>query len=167
MTTVHSQRGDSITAVDGQSGWLGNTGRPPRDMSPTESAAARLDASLLFGTDPKTLFKSFKVAPTEKIDGKDSIHVIGINEGQPPADLWFDPQTGLLVRLVRYAETPLGRNPTQIDYADYRDADGVKIPFRWTLARPSGRFTIQLDESRQNVPVDDKVFQKASQAPPS
>ena len=165
ITTVHGQRGDNITAVDGQAGWLGNSGRPPRDMSPTESGAARLDAALLFGSNPKTLFKDFKVAPTEKIDGKDLVHVIGMNEGQPPADLWFDPQSGLLLRLVRYAETPLGRNPTQIDYADYRDADGVKIPFRWTLARPSGRFTIQLDESRQNVPVDDKLFQKPAQAP--
>ncbi len=167
ITTVHSQRGDTITAVNGQAGWLGNTGRPPRDMSPAESGAARVDAAFLYGSDPKPLFKSFKVAPTEKIDGKDAVHVIGMNDGQLPVDLWFDPQSGLLVRLERYAETPLGRNPTQIDYADYRDADGVKIPFRWTVARPSGRFTIQLDESRQNVPVDDKVFQKASQPPPS
>ena len=59
------------------------------------------------------------------------------------------------------------RNPTQINYADYRDANGVKIPFRWTVARPSGRFTIQIDESQENVPVDDKTFEKASQAPPS
>ena len=72
---------------------------------------------------------------------------------------------GLLVRLVRYGETPLGRMPTQIDYADYREAGGVKIPFRWTLARPSGRFTIQVSEVKQNVPVDDAKFAKPP-APP-
>jgi photosynthetic reaction center cytochrome c subunit len=64
------------------------------------------------------------------------------------------------VRLVRYGETPLGRMPTQIDYADYRETAGVKIPFRWTLARPSGRFTIQVSEVRQNVPVEDAKFAK-------
>jgi hypothetical protein len=165
ITTVHGQRGDNITAVDGQNGWLGNTGRPPRDMSATESDAARLDAALLYPTDPKQLFKEFKVAPAASIDGKAAVKVIAMNEGKPPAELWFDPQSGLLVRLIRYAETPLGRNPTQIDYADYRDADGVKIPFRWTVARPSGRFTIQIDESHQNVPVDDKAFQKVAPAP--
>ena len=53
--------------------------------------------------------------------------------------LYFDQKTGLLVRMVRYADTPVGRNPTEIDYADYRDADGVKIPFRWTLARGQAR----------------------------
>ena len=49
----------------------------------------------------------------------------------------------------------------------HRDAHGLKIPFRWTVARPSGRFSIQIDESRQNVPVDDKTFEKAPQGPPS
>ena len=51
--------------------------------------------------------------------------------------------------MVRYAETPVGRNATQIDYADYRDMDGVKSPFRWTLSRPNGRFTIQVQGSQE------------------
>ena len=172
ITTVHGQRGDNITAFDGERGWLGNAGRPPRDMSQTEGEATRLDAALLFPSDPRGLFTEFKVGAPGKIDGKDAVKVIARNEGKPPAELWFDAESGLVVRLVRYAETPLGRNPTQIDYADYRDAGGVKIPFRWTVARPSGRFTIQLDESRQDVPVPDTTFAKpdppaAPPAPPS
>ncbi len=71
-----------------------------------------------------------------------------------------------MLRLVRYAETPLGRNPTQIDYADYRAADGVKMPFRWTLARPGNRFTIQVDQVQQNVPVDDAKFVVPPPPPP-
>jgi outer membrane lipoprotein-sorting protein len=63
-----------------------------------------------------------------------------------------------LLRLVRYAETPLGRNPTQIDYADYRESGGVKVPFRWTLARPGNRFTIQITDVKQNVAIDDSKF---------
>jgi hypothetical protein len=76
----------------------------------------------------------------------------------------LDKESGLLLRLVRYAETPLGRNPTQIDYADYRDANGVKTPFRWMLARPGNRFTIQVEQLQQNVAVDDSKF---SPPPPS
>jgi hypothetical protein len=167
ITTVHGQRGDNITAFDGQSGWLGNADRPPRDMTAAESDAARLDATLLFPSDLKRLFKEFKVRSLDKIYGKDAVKVVALTEGRPPAVFWFDAESGLVVRLMRYAETPLGRNPTQIDYADYRAADGVTIPFRWTVARPSGRFTIQLDESQQNVPVDDKMFEKASHTPPS
>jgi hypothetical protein len=69
----------------------------------------------------------------------------------------------LLVRLVRYADTPVGRNPTQIDYADYREQDGVKTPFRWTLSRPNGRFTIQIAELTNNVPIDDARFARPVQ----
>ena len=66
----------------------------------------------------------------------------------------------LLVRLVRFGETALGWLPTQIDYADYRDTNGVKIPYRWTVARPSGRFTIHVSDVRQNVALDDAKFAK-------
>jgi hypothetical protein len=84
----------------------------------------------------------------------------GIRPNLPPVRLYFDAKTGLLVRMVRFANTRVGRNPTQIDYADYRDVDGVKMPFRWTLARPNGRFTIQVSEVKQNVPVEDSRFNK-------
>lgn len=70
--------------------------------------------------------------------------------------------------MVRYSESPLGRLPTQIDYADYRDAGGAKTPFRWTIARPSGQFTIQIEQMRVNVPVDDSKFAKPPEpAPPA
>ncbi len=167
VTIVKTPKGENITAFDGQHGWSFNTGRPARDMSPAESEAARLDAAVLFPSDLERLFKEFKVASVDTIDGKAAVKVVATGEGRPSADLWFDVQSGLIVRLVRYADTPVGRNPTQIDYADFRAADGVKIPFRWTVARPSGRFTVQLDDSKQNAPVDEKSFEKPSPGPPS
>jgi photosynthetic reaction center cytochrome c subunit len=90
----------------------------------------------------------------------DAYLLVGQREGKPPLRLYFDEKSGLLVRLVRYGETPFGLMPTQIDYADYREAGGVKMPFRWTLARPSGRFTIQVSEVKQNAAVDDAKFAK-------
>jgi photosynthetic reaction center cytochrome c subunit len=165
ISIMHLPNGDSITAFDGKQGWLSNGGHPHM-MSAAENDAVRIDADLYFPTHIKTLYQKFTVAPGEKIDGQDTYLVIGRNEGQPPLRLYFDQQTGLLLRLVRYAETPLGRNPTQIDYADYRDADGVKIPFRWTLARPGNRFTIQVDQVQQNVPVDEAKFTPPPMPPP-
>lgn len=165
ISTMHLPNGESITAFDGKQGWLSNAGHPHM-MSAAENDAARIDSDLYFAAHVKTLYKKFTVAPGEKIDGHDSYLVIGRNEGQPPLRLYFDQQSGLLLRLVRYAETPLGRNPTQIDYADYRDADGVKIPYRWTLARPGNRFTIQIDQVQQNVPVEDAKFAPPPLLPP-
>jgi hypothetical protein len=84
----------------------------------------------------------------------------GAREGQPPTRLYFDQQSGLLLREVRYADTPLGLNPTQIDYADYRDQGGVKTPFQWTVSQPRGRSMIQIDQMQLNVRIDDAKFAK-------
>ena len=149
--------GESITAFDGHQGWLSFPGHTQM-MTEAENNAAGIDADMQIAAHLKTLYRKFSVAPGEKIDGHDTYLVLGQNEDQPPLRLYLDQQTGLLLRLVRYAETALGRNPTQIDYADYRDADGVKIPFRWTLSRPGNRFTIQIDQVQQNIPVDDSRF---------
>ncbi len=158
VSVMHLPNGDSVTAFDGHSGWLGTPGRPPHIMTGEEIDAARMDADLYFPVHLKTLRQKFFAGPGDKIDGHDTVQVVGRTEGQPPLRLYFDAQSGLLLRLVRYSETPLGRLPTQIDYSDYRDADGVKVPFRWILARPGNRFTIQVDELHQNVPVDDAKF---------
>lgn len=165
ISSMHLPNGDSITAFDGKQGWLSNAGHPHM-MSAAENDAARIDSDFYFASHVKTLFQKFSVVPGEKIDGHDTYLVFGRNEGQPPLRLYFDQQTGLLLRLVRYAETALGPMPTQIDYTDYRDADGLKIPYRWTLARPGGRFTIQIDQVQQNVPVEDAKFAAPPQPPP-
>jgi photosynthetic reaction center cytochrome c subunit len=158
VSVMHLKDGDSVTAFDGQRGWLSVPGRPAHMMSASENNSARLDADLHFPVHVKTLYPKFTVDNGEKIDGHDTYLVTGYEEGRPPLRLYFDKQTELLLRLVRYAQSPLGLNPTQIDYADYREGDGVKAPFRWTVSRPGNRFTIQVEEMKQNVPVDDAKF---------
>lgn len=157
--------GDSVTAFNGQEGWMGSPGRPLREMHGADLDGAALDADLHLAVHLKGMFSKAELRGIEKIGDHDAYLVVGQRAEQPPLRLYFDAQTGLLVRMVRYGETALGRLPTQIDYADYRDAGGVKVPFRWTLARPSGRFTIQASEVQQNVPVDDAKFAKPP-APP-
>jgi len=161
ISYTHMSDGDSITAFDGQEGWLGSPGRPGvREMHGSELDAASMDADLHLPTHLKAMFSELKVQGTEKVGDRDAFVVVGQRDGKPPVQLYFDQQSGLLVRLVRYGDTALGLLPTQIDYADYHDSNGVKIPYRWTLARPSGRFTIQVSEVKQNIPVDDAKFVK-------
>ncbi len=166
ISMMHMKDGDSITAFDGHQGWLSNPGRPTRPMSEQDNNVAKLDADLHFAADVKQLFSNFRVRDSEKIGDREVYLLIGMNEGKPPLRLYFDAETGLLLRMIRYTETPLGRNPSQVDFADYRDADGVKIPYRWTLARPGQRFTIQVTEVKQNVPVDDAKFAMPAPPPP-
>jgi len=157
VSIMQMKQGESVTAYNGKQGWLSFPGRVHM-MNAQESAEARIDADMNFAVDVPRMFQKFDVQPGEQIDGKDSWLVVGQNEGQPPLKLYFDQKTGLLIRMLRYVDSPLGYNPTQVDYADYRETGGVKIPFRWTLARPGGRFTIQVDQVQRDVPIDDAVF---------
>jgi outer membrane lipoprotein-sorting protein len=159
---MHMPNADSITAYDGTAGWLGNTGKPARDMSPAESDAFKLDSDLYLPLDMKTVFQQVRTGRPEKVNDVQCVTLIGTRPDQPPVRFYFDEHSGLLVRQVRYTENPLGRMPTQIDYADYKNVDGVQVPLRWTLARPNGRFTIQIKDVKQNVPVDDTKFVKPS-----
>jgi hypothetical protein len=166
LSIAHPQSGPSVTAFNGEVGWLTTPGGVHR-MSPAEGEAARIDATLHFPVKVREMYQDFKVRPGEEIAGRPTFEVRGTASGKPTLRLFFDQENGLLLRSIRYAETPLGRNPTQIDYADYRTAEGVKIPYRWTLARPGGSFTIKIDEVQQNVPVEEKLFVPPAEPPPA
>jgi photosynthetic reaction center cytochrome c subunit len=160
VSITHNATGDSFTAFDGTAGWMGNTGRPARDMSPSESEASSLDAEFALSLRLKEIFPQLRRGRPESIGGMLCEVVNGSGPGRPPVRLYFDARSGLLVRMVRYADTPVGRNPTQIDYKDYRAIGSVKVPYQWTLSRPNGRFTIQINEASENVPVEDSKFAK-------
>jgi outer membrane lipoprotein-sorting protein len=162
VTITHSGNSDSFTAYDGTIGWMGNTGRPAREMSDADATGSALDSEFYLGLRMKEIFTQLRPGRPEKIGDVAVISLTGTRQGLPPVRFFFDANTGLLMRMVRYTENPLGRMPVQIDYADYRDVDGAKTPFRWTLSRPNGRFTIQLTEAKANVTVDDSKFAKPS-----
>ena len=165
ISIVHMPKNENYTAFDGQSGWLTGFGGRIQNMEGAEIYAARLDADFRFLSDARKVFRQVRMATPENVGDREAWVLVGITPGQPPVKLYFDKESGLLLREMRYAQTPVGRYPTQVDYADFREADGVKVPFRWTVARPGNSFTIQVDEIQQNVPVDDSKFEKPA-APP-
>ena len=156
-----------VTTFDGQSGWSVAPGRPPRELHDADISAARIDADLQFPLHIQKIFPELQQEYPEKIADRDAYLLLAIREGQPPVKLYFDERSGLLVRMVRYAETPLGRNPTQIDYADYRDVDGVQIPYRITTSQPGNTSTIQLETVQQNAPIEPSQFTRPKPLPPA
>jgi len=156
----HLPAGDSVTVFDGSEGWSSAAGRPVREMHGADLDAAQMDADLHFPLHIKQICAELRVEYPQRTGEQEAYVISCANPGKPPVKLYFDEQFGLLVRVVRYAPSPLGPVPTQIDYGDYRDAGGTKVPFRWIVARPDGRATTQLDQIQQNVPLDDRRFAK-------
>ncbi len=157
---VQYPNGESVEVERGNDGWLLVPGRPLHAMSKSEISAAREEADPSFITHLQQAFQKFEMRPDTQIGGHTVSVIRASSPNLPPLKLYFDKESGLLVRLVRYVESPLGRNPTQIDYSDYREVAGVRLPFRWTAAQPQAQVTVQLTDIQVNVPLDDSRFNR-------
>jgi len=120
---------------------------------------------LLLPLHMKQLFNEVKTVATERIGDRESYVVAGMNSGEIAAKFYFDKESGYLLRILRYTKSPLGRNPTEIDYSDFRTLDGLKVPFQETIARPNSRLTVQIEDAKFNVPVDETKFVRPAAAP--
>ena len=162
IMTVHLPAGDSNTVWNGHAGWSSSPGGPVHETNEADFDGARLDADLQLSIHLKQLFSDIKVIDVEKVRDHDAVLLLASNPGQSGLELFFDAQSGLLLRQLRFSKSPLGLNPTRIDYDDYKDFDGVKVPLHLTIARPRTKLDIQFDQLSQNVAVDDGQFE----APP-
>ncbi len=161
----HPERGISTWIFDGRGGWI----KTPRgllaeyELNGGELDGARLEAQLSFPGQIKQVLSGWRGAATQSIGDRDFLVVQGTGARGFLATLYFDPKSNLLARLIRYTPSPIGRIPTQIDYADYRDVGGVKFPFEYKFTWLDGRYTAKLSDVKTNVPVDAAKFSK----PPS
>jgi hypothetical protein len=134
---------------------------PVVPLTSGELEGAKIEATLSFPAQIKGLFKEWRTGfPATAIEGKSVDVVQGTQVDMTPVKLYFDRQSGLLVRTVRYTTTRLGFNPTQVDYEDYRTVAGVKMPFKLTTTWTDGRSIVQLSDLQANVPVDAARFAK-------
>jgi len=154
----HLTKGDSLTIIDNNSGWFSMPGRPARPIQGADLDGALLDADLQFPLHLREIFPELRREYPETIAGHEAYVLVGIRQNLPAVKLYFDRSTGLLIRQTRFADSPFGENPTQIDYSDYRAVDGVQIRFRRTTSLPSARSTVQINHVQQNVPIKDSVF---------
>jgi photosynthetic reaction center cytochrome c subunit len=164
----HAQNGDSVTVFDGRAGWVAAADRPSPllpQLPGAELDAAKLDADLCFPGGIKQALSQWRVGfPVTAIDDQEVNVVQGIGAGKSRFKLYFNENTGLLVRQVRYSDTPVGIVPTQVDYSDYRDVAGVKMPFHIVITWTDGQSDIKLTDVKPNVAVDAAKFAKPAPA---
>jgi hypothetical protein len=165
-TILHRLDGDTHAIVDGRSAWLA---APPADRpvplvtyTGAELDGLKLEAELLFPSRIRQALTQWRVGIPAVLGDRDVQVVQGTTAGGAVATLCFDAETGLLVRLIRYGNSPVGRIVTRVDYSDYRDVAGVKMPFKWTVAWLSGRSHYELTDVQPNVPVDAVRFNRPS-----
>ncbi len=146
------------TGYNGTNGWTIG-GRGETAVHDDELEQFKRDAQFLFQPAKlKEIYKELSVAGMDKINDKEVFVVRAVTPSGARERLYFDKQTGLLVR--RYAASPtiIGAYPFQVDYEDYRAVEAVKIPYliKWSI--PGRAWTRKVTEVKQNTAIDDAKF---------
>lgn len=164
-TVVHMIAGNSTTTFDGRNGWVASPDKPIPLMDMTGGAldGAKVDANIMFPAQIKQMLTNYKPA-TASIGDKMVAVVQGTSAARLPVKLYFDPDTGLLLREVRYVPTMVGTNPLQIDFSDYRDVNGFKFPYQWITTWTDGQSTTVLTQVQINTTVPVGRFGKPAPA---
>ena len=167
-TIIHTQNGDSTYVFDGRRGWTAGVEEPVTllELDPgAEIDGAKLDADLAIPARIKEALTNWKVGfPPTAIDDKEVRILEGTGAGGTRIKLFFDSETGLLTRSLRYTKTIVGTVPTQIDYSDYKEVNGVKMPHKVTVTWTGGRSFIELSALQANVAIPATRF---AQPPPA
>jgi hypothetical protein len=166
-TIVHMNGGNNTTTYNGRQGWAAG----PADLVPVTVVqllggglqGARLDAQLAFPAQIKDMLTDWRAGfPEVTIDGRPVQVIDGKTDTGVRVRLYFDKQTGLLVRQARNTDTAVGTITTHVIYSDYRPVAGVKIPFEWEVTWVDGQSTIKLNSVQPNVAIDAAMFAKPS-----
>lgn len=153
---------------DGKTAWE-KSSRGVRDLEGTQLFYLKRYPDLFRDIKLQGQFSRIGYGGKEKIDGKDVYVLRGIGVDGKGERLYFDAQTGLLVRRITSTTTIVGLIPEQVDYEDYREVDGMKLPFtiRITAIDSFWSSTRKFTEIKLNVPVDETKFNKPPVPPPA
>lgn len=151
---VDTKYGDYLVveSFDGTHAWKMGGGSAI-DLHADEAEQIHREAQIFGGADLKAIYTKLDYRFTDRIDGREVVLVIGTLADESRERLYFDSTTGLLVRRIATTPTVLGPFQYQVDYSDYRDFGGVKLPASIRFAMPGISWTRKINA----VKIDEKV----------
>jgi len=154
------------TGFDGQAAWLQDAQGVVTQYTGLELGRARRDADFYQSVNLKLAYTRFVVGGIEQVNNRDAYVVIGLPRGDAPERLYFDVQTGLLLRRQTVLPTPLGNSPMNVDYEQYRDVgDGTKYPFLIRTTTTTQRHVVRVERVQNNTPIENSRFARPASRP--
>ncbi|HSE18197.1 MAG TPA: hypothetical protein VLB46_14165 [Pyrinomonadaceae bacterium] len=155
------QLGTLKKGFDGQTRWAQTPAGTVTDSSPQEIAELDRDAEVYSAGKIKSAFDTLKLDNKARLNGRDVYVIEGKPHRGPAEKLFFDVESGLLVRwdMARRQE---GRGTVfvKVHLEDYKEVGKLKVPFKVRFAFESFTFLVQVNELEYNIPIDDAVFRK-------
>jgi len=166
---IATQPNPTVRATNGTIAWQVGGGGPgaanPRDLNGLQVQQGFRLADFSLPLNLKQRYEKLRVKPAyETIDGKQVVVLTGNPYPNVTEDLAFDRDSGLLVRRTVTSGSTNGFGimalGEQIDYSDYRDVSGVKVPFTIKHSGWNTVTTEKFSDVKINAPVDDSIFAK-------
>jgi hypothetical protein len=164
LAVITTPNGVVSQGFNGKVGWV-KTPDGAREMGSFDTARIKRQADLYRDFNIKDYYASLKVTGKEKIGEREAYVVEGAALDDRMEKLFFDVQTGLLVRRIIFTPMMLGLEPEQTDFEDYREVNGVKLPFiiRGSYLDDNHLGTTRkVIEVKQNIAIDDAKFDMPS-----
>jgi zinc protease len=152
--------GDSIRqGFDGTTAWTDDPADGTRILSGIELSETRRDADFFHPLHLHQIYSNLTLKGMEKIGDRDAYLIEGVAADESDPDkMYFDSQTGLVLRIVSHRHSSDGDGNVQEDFQDYRDVDGLKLPFTILQSGGSSDFAIHIDQINPGVSLDDAEF---------
>ncbi|HWB80101.1 MAG TPA: hypothetical protein VG755_34285 [Nannocystaceae bacterium] len=129
-----------------------------RKLSGAEAEQYSWGSSLLLAADWQRYFASANTITARELDGKQVYDVELTSKSGAKVTLTFDAKDGLQVAQAFKGSTPLGEMPIAVKLQDYREVDGLKLPFRQVTDAKLAEATQQITKMELNGPVDAAKF---------
>jgi hypothetical protein len=100
---------------------------------------------------------------TEKVGDRDAYVLRFEPTSGWPVRTYIDTQTLMVLQSkvgLRLPELGDGEIEQTSVFSDYRDVDGVKLPFHVRISSPVQTLSLTFTEAKHNVPVDEALFKK-------
>jgi hypothetical protein len=167
LNVYHTPTYSISDGFDGTTKWAQDAAGRVSEALKIDQGRARRGAHFYESVDLKQEYTKLTVSGVERVQNRDAYLVVAYPPDDVPERLYFDRDTGLLLRKVSVLPTPIGDIPFEVDYEDYRDAGkGVKLPFviRMIPATPRVEMgvssTVRIQKVEENVPIEDGKFAK-------
>ena len=147
---------------DGETRWVQTpAGTFSSESGPQEIADLEREADAYSAGKIRAFFDTLKLQPKAWLSGRDVYVIEGKPDKGPAEKLFFDVESGLLLRWdMARRRQDRGTLFVKIHFDDYREVSGVKLPFKMRFAFEHFNFNVQVNEVEHNIPIDDAIFRK-------
>jgi len=153
--------GASLSGWNGEMGWSKDPDSGVHEMGKADLAAARRDYEFYRELKLREIFPKMTVSGKTRVDEHDAYIVEAAAADGSTEKLYFDAQSGLLLRReFERVNIDDGIILYEVDYDDYKDVEGIKTPFTITRKTPDYSLTYRFKDVKYNVPIDDVKFNK-------